>query len=161
MPLRIIGQQLIDRGTWLDFGQGLGCVGPEHAPGLEVWSGLGPHSTGGHMPPERVRENDCLACGAGWFLPLLRRMQSGERLPIAVVEAEHLRRFGKRMLQTASDIDLIERFREHCQAGGQPQSFFSACRIVIWDKDRGMDRESDDLKQSLESASKENSQLVN
>src|SRR5258705_9589052 len=95
MSTKIVGQQLIARDGWYEFGEGLGCAWPKAAPGLEHWSGLGPHSTGGHVSAQRIREADCLACGATWFLPFLARLKRGEPVSLGELEPAHFQRIHK------------------------------------------------------------------
>ena len=134
MNVKIIGQQLIDGDGSYTFGQGLGCAWPSAAPGLEHWSGLGPHSPGGHLSPERVSEQDCLACGAAWFLPFLSRLKRREIVALDELEHSHLLQVQKPMIALDNEMDFLARFNAHIKSGGSPSAFLGACRIVKWDK---------------------------
>jgi hypothetical protein len=132
--VHIIGQQLIDNKAWVGFGKALGIV--EAKFGLESWSGMGPHSAGGYLEIQKVREDDCIDCGASWFLPFLTRMKSGEVVSVKEMEAAYLLKFGKPMIKMNDQKELIEHFNSHVRSGATPQSFFGACRIVKWDAER-------------------------
>jgi len=131
--MRIIGQQLIQTEAAILVGQGLGCGEAEWVSDLEMWSGLGPHSTGGRLSATRISEGDCVVCGARWFLPFLNRLKAGEKVAFREIEETHLRTFQKPMIKMANPLDLLQSFYQHGKDGGKSQDFFVACRMVKWD----------------------------
>ena len=88
------------------------------------------------MEPKRVDENDCLICGASWFLPFLAKLKSSEPVSPEETEEAHERLFGKPVLEMKNQAEMVQHFGLHAKAGGQPWSFFTACRVVEWDKNQ-------------------------
>lgn len=91
---------------------------------------------GGRAEPKRLREQDCIACGAGWFLPILARLKSDEKVSLEEIEQLHLQSLGKPMVSMNNEREIVSGFNSHMQAGKPPEEFFAACRIVRWEKDR-------------------------
>lgn len=136
--MKIIGQQLMDCGNYFAFREGLGCGWPGGDFELSLWSGLGPHSAGGRMQPNQVNERDILACGAAWFLPVLEELKRAKKVSPDDVEQAHRHAFGRPMVEMTKDTELIQDFNAHVKAGKPPSSFFTACRIVKWDPEKGL-----------------------
>jgi len=116
--------------------EGMGLCWPKYSPQIECWIGAGPHSSGGLLPPTKVTERDCLACGADWFVPFLARLKSGELVPIEEIETCHVSSFSRPILRMDDLDNLFADFYRHLSSGGSPESFFPCCRIVRteWDE---------------------------